>query len=415
MQARVTRDDLEPEHSSQLFSSQSEGETTDEDGPNRRKGNREDALPRVIDALCLNYIGLLLLRIPVTVANLSHWVSNGGLTYYRAVNSLDFTMRCRLAGRYNNSLDPQQVLRTEVLHTTILDTITMYHRGFGMVVPPINYHLCLYRAIRDLRLPLEVYAATIRLSRMLNISFTYNVDARSSARYQVLRLADAQLIGLVVLATKLLFPFDDRERYPRRPTELAALRMNWGAWSKARAEAARPSDLLTYGDALQTTENDVFDMSDEKLDQYMDWYQTAFAEENIRDTGRASREAGFRRALFRLFPVDRPSKQNDEDEDMTDHVDEATQDMLLGRVQGSLRPLRVIAENPADETAEDINRPGTYYKRFRIPQELVGHSRDFYDEVAYQTGLSLDSLVQAVFGLEKRLEEWEIKARQDQT
>ena len=59
---------------------------------------------------------------------------------------------------------------------------------------------------------------------------------------------------------------------------------------------------------MQIQEKDVLGMSDDKLDDYMDWYGSVFAEETVREKGRIGKEAEFRRALLRIFPVERATQ-----------------------------------------------------------------------------------------------------------
>jgi len=79
-----------------------------------------------------------------------------------------------------------------------------------------------------------------------------------------------------------------------------------------------------------------------------------------------------------------------------------------GKVQSALRPLRVVSDETADE---DTNRPGSHYRRYRRVDVLAGHAAVFYQEAAQAVGLPLKDVVQGVFGLEKRLEAWESKQR----
>ncbi|KAG9659852.1 hypothetical protein KCU95_g19685, partial [Aureobasidium melanogenum] len=399
LQSRVSYEsESEAEHSSQFYSSQSEAERTDDTAHTRRaRKSKNDAIPKLVDALSMCYIGCLLLRLPVTVGDLYSWAARGDLIYYRAVKALSEPMKLRLPFNYNKILDPQDVLSSGAVQQAVLDNITAFDRAFGMATPPINHILVLYRWIRSLALPLEAYSATLRLAKLLEITFVYDVQAARASRYRVLQYAEPRLMGALIIATKLLFPLDDFKRYPKNPTELSALTMDWSNWSKARAEyndMIKSGTPLGYQEAMQVQEKDILDMSDDKLDEYMDWYGSVFAEETVREKGRIGKEAEFRRALLRLFPADRPIRSTSDAMDLDGEQGSVPEDERLRMVQSSLRPTRV--KPSARSTEPEVSRPGNRYMRFRNVGELDGYAREFYEEAANLVALPLSSLVNFV-------------------
>lgn len=414
LQSRVSYEsESEAEQSSQFYSSQSEAERIDDTTHTRRaRKSKNDAIPKLVDALSMCYIGCLLLRLPVTVSDLYTWAASGDLMYYRAVKAVPESMKLRLPFNYNKILDPQDVLSPGAVQQAVLDNITAFDRAFGMATPPVNHILVLYRWIRSLALPLEIYSATLRLAKLLEIAFVYDVQAKRSSRYRILQYAEPRLMGALVIATKLLFPLDNIKRYPKNPTELSALTMDWSNWSKSRAEyndTIKSRTPLGYQEAMLVQEKDILDMSDDKLDQYMDWYGSVFAEETVREKGRIGKEAEFRRALLRLFPVDRPAQSTSDAMDVDAVQESIPEDERLRKVQSSLRPTRVKPN--VRSTEPEVSRPGNSYRRYRNVGELEGYAKEFYDEAASLVALPLNSLVKCVFILEKRLEKWENSER----
>ena len=413
LQSRVSYEsESEAEHSSQFYSSQSEAERTDDTAQKRKaRKSKNDAVPKLVDALSMCYIASLMLRLPVTVGDLYGWAASGDLIYYRAVRTLSESMKLRLPFNYHRILDPQDVLSPDAVQQAILENITAFDRAFGMATPPINHILILYRWIKTLALPLEVYSATLRLAKILDLNFVYDIQAKRSSRYRIVQYAEARLMGALIIATKLLFPLDNVKRYPKNSTELSALSMDWSSWSKARAEYndnIKSKTPLGYQEAMQVQEKDILDMSDEKLDDYMDWYGSVFAEETVREKGRIGKEAEFRRALHRLFPIER-SVQTASDAMDIDQEEPVPEDERLRKVQNSLRPTRVKADVKSTEVV--VKRPGNSYKRYRNVGELEGYAREVYEEAADMAALPIGSLVKCVFILEKRLEKWESSER----
>lgn len=421
LQSRANHDsEGESEHGSQLYSSQSEGDATDTTTKSRARKSKTESMPQLVDALSLCYIGCLLLRLPTSVGDFHAWAASGELIFYRAVAALAQPMRQRLPFNYSQALDPQKVLRPSSLQKAILANIGAFRTSFGMLTPPVNHVLLLYRWVRDLALPLEIYAAVLRIASMLDVDFSYEADPqRRGSKLVVLRLAEVKLMALVVIATKLLFPMDGVKRYPRRPTELSALAMDWAAWTAARKtfdDSVKDAEKLGYEDALRVSEHEVLEMSNDKLDDYMDWYGSTFTTEEVREAGRAGKDAEFRRAMFRLFPVGRPEKQNDEDESGEQDLDVTSRlrENRLKAVQAALKPLRVKQDDDYMREGETMYRPGSKYKRYRDVSEISGYAEDFYKEAARVCALSVEGLVQGVFSMEKRLEDWEETARKQE-
>lgn len=74
-----------------MFSSASEGENTDTTvGTRKSRKDRSGAekLPKLIETLAICYLGMLLLRIPVSLGDIYRWASQDRLVYTRAVTCI---------------------------------------------------------------------------------------------------------------------------------------------------------------------------------------------------------------------------------------------------------------------------------------------------------------------------------------
>ena len=121
------------------------------------------------------------------------------------------------------------------------------------------------------------------MSNILTFNFTFTLASDSRIRRNATSHPEAQLMALVVFATKLGYPFDSDvvKRHPRSLSEPAALRFDWKKWVELRKQgsslAERGSKLpLLEGQESNITDADIFKMSNEQLDQYMDWYQRTY-------------------------------------------------------------------------------------------------------------------------------------------
>jgi RNA polymerase I-specific transcription initiation factor RRN7 len=298
-------------------------------------------------------------------------------------------------------------------------------------------------------------------------------EEEGRTHFRRLRCPEIRLMALVVIATKLLFPWDGRPRFPQSATDLSALEMDWTEWARVQragrrlsgrsAETTASDGPLRFEDAFNMTEEQSLALADERLDEYLDWYQSNLASDEVRQRGRAGKDAGFRKALFSMFPVPdlhaekkRTPMRTPVSAQTTQTQTEQTQQTQqtqqsspsgrpraapeitstsgttsaaegVARVQAALRPRRIVAAVESREP-DHVPRFGSSYVQYRTVEELLllrsgGDDDDdddddddeenegedhgttamlFYEMAAELAGCELHSLVRAVFVMERR-------------
>lgn len=68
---------------------------------------------------------------------------------------------------------------------------------------------------------------------------------------------------------------------------------------------------------------------------------------------------------------------------------------------------QMILRRPNPNTDSDVPRPGSQYKRYRWESDLPEMARPFYETVAKVAGISLHTLVRAVFETEMKISRWQ--------
>jgi RNA polymerase I-specific transcription initiation factor RRN7 len=459
----VTYDsETDTEGQSQVFSSQSENESGASQttrGSRRRRQAKTDGAINLSETIVICYLGALLLRLPCTVADLISRVDDGALLYYRAGREVPGNLKERLPGEFQVLLEPQTVLKTTNLHRKILELGTLLSAEFGMVLPAINHPLLLHHWMQDLALPIEVYAATQRLARLLGVDFILHVEGKTSSN-RVLRYPEVRLMALLVVSTKLFFPIDDVDRYPLAANDLSVLQMDWPAWvashslraddshggnddndnniSRNKTETARS---MTFPEGSRISESDCLAMGDTELDRYLDWYEANLASESVREHGRAGKDADFRRTLMRMFPTQsssRPTAATSASESSsnltstdqgrgedthnlaaTTTTTTTTTTQRLRQVQQNLRLKKIVVsggggnedEEHPNQRDNDIARVGSFYRRHREAKQLDGTTRLLYTKAAELAGVSLEGITAAVFATERKLQMREERAR----
>lgn len=99
------------------------------------------------------------------------------------------------------------------------------------------------------------------------------------AKLQLHRSPETQLVTLIVIATKLFFPFDEIRRHPESANEPTTQVIDWTVWEQAQRhfenrEAA--AGHLEKGKEILTGESDVLGMTTTQMDEYMDWYENSW-------------------------------------------------------------------------------------------------------------------------------------------
>lgn len=206
-----------------------------------------------------------------------------------------------------------------------------------------------------------------------------------------------QLIVLIVIATKLYYPFDDLKRYPTDSKEPAVLTMDWVRWQQAQTTFDSHShfmDNIGKDAAVHVKDEDVMHMSTEQLDHYMDWYA-----DNWLDT---SRDPG---PLADMFSIQRADDSQPDSGAATlpsyPAVAPTTQEKveaLLYKATHYIRQRRLIPEDD-----EEPARPGEIYRRYRWESQLSGAARTFYEVAARLAAVPLKTLIRAVTLAEHRI------------
>lgn len=206
------------------------------------------------------------------------------------------------------------------------------------------------------------------------------------------------MIVLVIIGTKLLFPFDDVKRYPATNKEPAVQTMNWDVWAQAQRyfdQHERSPDKIGPNNAIHLTDKDVLDMTRRQLDEYMDWYADSWLDTS---RGKNSFPITIRKTnvfivlnhVADMFPTSRARENPNTDVASSASTGQAL-NTVLHTVMQDLRPRRVVPEED-----QHVPRPGSFYRRCRSESNLSGPTRAFYELAAQIAGVSLKTLVRAV-------------------
>lgn len=401
---RIASASKDNEPSSQVYSTlESENEITDHErgtlSTPKGRDRRLNSAPNLYDCLALCYLGMHTLRLPLTPGDIYAWVVDGKMAFRGAIKLLPMAMKDRLPSSYHSSLNPYTMMSYKRFYSTLTNLQISFEKDHGVLWPPLNLHLLLFRYIKELALPLQLYDATLRLRDLLGYTFALQHDGRQRVGFA--QLPEAQLIGCVIVCIKLIYPFDKIKRSPGSVAEPAALVMDWKQWSKhlraAKMEQRQGKPNFTTEELTKLQESDVFEMKPEQLDRYLKFYADNFLDDA--EIQRTRDNDDFRNALFDMFPID--VKEHRQPTEVSAERPQGSTLNTVKDVQASMKTADVVAD---DEGEENVVRPGQMYPIWKQIQDLPPRAVLFYEEAARIAGFSVDMLVMAVYFVEVRLE-----------
>lgn len=214
--------------------------------------------------------------------------------------------------------------------------------------------------------------------RLLDLDFSFNVQKK---RFKLLDHPDVLVIACVVLSTKLLYPFDGIERRPVSYRDPSSIHMDWGKWRELMRDVA--SEGLERREINDLQAEDMWTMSDRKIDDYLDWYEETHIKE-----GRETQE------LKELFPLTQRQRRTAREALTEEQIDER------------LRTAQAYIKAVAPSTMAQELRTGDQHAVYRSADDLPDTAKAFYGKAADMSGLSLGKLVKAVNALEHRVDRW---------
>ncbi|KAF3394686.1 RNA polymerase I-specific transcription initiation factor rrn7 [Penicillium rolfsii] len=380
--------DDEEDDERELFSSQPETDSSDDLGF-KSKGGRYLEWPRLLDSIGLCYLAAVLMRLPICVSDFHRLIIRQDIPYIRVAKSIPHEMKTKLPPEFLARLDVHQLPKSETFHRAFVDLMMHYQQRFGISLPPLNSTLILYRHIKRLAIPIDIYEAVTFLKGLLGFNFAFCTTTPGAKQKRILDLPEVQLMALIVVATKLLFPFDGLERHPTTGKEPAAQAINWSLWARAQNhfnDRENADGSIGKEKMIQLTDSDVLSMGPSQLDEYMDWYES-----NWIDGFRLVNPVADMFTTSRTTETPAPSQAVPPSFLTTNAGPEEALNSLIYTVMQELKTNDV---NPDSE--EDDRRPGSWYWRYRWEWQLPDTARLFHELAAELAAVSLQTLIHAV-------------------
>lgn len=301
----------------------------------------------------------------------------------------------------------QTMLQPDELHTSISDLATLYHQHFGLILPPVNYEVLLYKYLTYIALPLDTFAAVQALAKLIRSEFRYS-STKETRRKVSSAFPELQLMALLVIVVKLLYPFDEMPCHPLSFQEPATQRMNWKSWNKNRQQLGKrpPGTSLSRGSAIDVQDTDVFKMSQKELDSYMNWYQKIWVKEP-----RSQSDDNVYKEILDMFPLQRPEPSVTQTSLQREQelVNFATKRARLTTSSLDFQP--PVTDGEVSDNEIKVKRPGEEYVSHKSEEDLPELAKPFFESAAKTACTSVKTLMLAVSQTEARIKIWKSAMR----
>ncbi|KAJ5085911.1 hypothetical protein N7532_010682 [Penicillium argentinense] len=386
-------DDDEPRlFSSQPSSADSGNESSDEELWFKPE-DKPLMWPRVMDGVGLCYMAAILMRLPICVVDFHRLIVRQEIPYVRAIRHVPNEMRNHLPKMFFRILDHTHIPSPERFHWNFIAQAALFRNNFGIQLPPLNSPLVLYRHIKRLAVPIDIFDTVKTLQSIVGFKYEYPDWNRETREKQILHLPELQIVVLIVIATKLLFPFDGLKRSPGTTKEPAAQVINWDQWAKAQRnfrEHEGTGSRVGAEKIIDITDKDIPNMNVGELDQYMDWYEKKWLD-NVQTTN----------PIADMFSPSRPEATH-----QPNVGSEPSSGAGLGpdeALSALIKSVMVDIKAPSVKPGKKDMRPGSRYVRYRFESQLPDAARVLYEVAARLASVSLKSMITAVASVESRI------------
>ncbi|RUS23232.1 hypothetical protein BC937DRAFT_90351 [Endogone sp. FLAS-F59071] len=163
------------------------------------------------------YLGCVWCRVPVLLADLHRLAAKGTLPYSSAYMNFPDEMREHFYIDSLRSLDTKALPECPMLHTWTSRFIRFYRQDYGIEFPRLNGPLVIYRHIRELLLPVELYTAATNLATLLSDQLSKAEKAQFGAgpvaSFGPSPRPCVNFMAIVLVMAKLCYGLDDRIRW----------------------------------------------------------------------------------------------------------------------------------------------------------------------------------------------------------
>lgn len=260
------------------------GSTRDTDG---------HQLPRIRLSATVSICRLacLLMRLPIYSYDFVRWIKYDRFPYLMAHNIVPNEITSRMGQGLLLPLIPSDIVSTNHIHDESKKLIDLFYRTARIDFPPVSIHSLLYKIIRDLFLPPEIYPGVLQI---LTDRYRQNYGLFC---IEGMKSIELRVFAAVFVCTKLFYGLDNTQRRPTNVDEPAANIVDWDLW------AAMVRRTWIEEETFATTNpQSVVNWDRAKVGRFLKWLDTQYYPPDDEINYEMPESKVTTRNIFRQFP-----------------------------------------------------------------------------------------------------------------
>lgn len=374
----------------------------------------------LVHSIALCYLGCVLLRVPVYINDFNRWVYRYEIPYMKSLMLLPHSMRRKLPLYYHSQLTPRGAPTADRLHEEVQKLVHLFKDKHRLEFPAPTWDPLLFKLVRDLLLPPEIWVATRSLLREGGIGYGprkerwWKPELQSARRLEKRKIPEILCVCAVVVCTKLCFGLDfdevDREESPhggsRRgdPSSQYSVpnqTVNWSMWADMLRKLWIEDESLSEAD-----EREVLFWDQAKIDRYLSWFEENFIGTTIED--KMPDMTISQKRMLGLFPTGLYNEHGQVVRKRNNNSDRQRRDSfsvspLPGTVGEILTFVQSQTEQKTDEELDAVDEddePGAKYPSYRTGDNIPVLVDCLYQAAARLGAARVDTIRSVVHHIE---------------
>lgn len=194
-------------------------------GPSKGPDGHPVVRIRMPSTVTICLLACSLMRVPIYGYDFVRWIKYDKFPYLMAHNIVPNEITARMGQGLLLPLVSSEILSTNRIHHESKELIKLFERTARIDFPAIAVHPLLYKMVRDLFLPPEIYPGVLQI-----------LADRYRQNYGLFRVEGIKSLEIIVFSavfvcTKLFYGLDNTQRRPTNRDEPAATAVDWDLWA----------------------------------------------------------------------------------------------------------------------------------------------------------------------------------------
>lgn len=262
-----------------------------DDGQNSRAARPKFSIS-IINTISITFLSCTVLRLPIYIYDITRWVAHYKFPYASIHNIVPKDMMDKLGMDYRKAFVTYPRLSGGTVYLYTRDMAQYFAKHYQLRVPPTLIEPLLFKIVRDLFLPPEVYSAALKLLKVCDVTADWTKPGAGSCQ------PEGDCFAAVFLCAKLCYGLDDIKRIPKRDTEPAHQIVDWELWESMVRKVWVEDEA--FG---QIKGQDPLTWDDAKVDRFLNWMDKCFLQsEEVIET---AEEYSHLKRYLQIFPRQR--------------------------------------------------------------------------------------------------------------